>query len=176
MTINISELKAYVILEPPFISISDLKAYMILSPAEEEPPPEPVNGLGFAEERRTDYHDWNDYLGTDGCDYDSFFISGFKIHAEMKNFNPMYVYFVSESHTDSSWFLQALWDFADTTLSNRWSIAQQGYRATEDRGWSHSRLKIRGSGPVLQFKVYSEEGKPFFIAGWSSLETANAAP
>jgi hypothetical protein len=39
----------------------------------------------------------------------------------------------------------------------------------------YNRLKVRGEGLALQYKVYSEEGQPFSIVGWSVYETGNAS-
>jgi len=159
----------------PFIAWAIVLAEFTIT--ETVPPPPPiVPGIFFAEEKDTTYHDWRTYLGTGGCDFDSYFISGFKIHGEMKNFSPMYVYFTSKQEDNSSWFMRTIFDYATNDTTHRWSLAQQGYRATPSRSWTISRLKARGNGPVLQFKIYSEEGKPFNIAGWTSFETVDGLP
>jgi len=36
--------------------------------------------------------------------------------------------------------------------------------------------RIRGQGYSLQFKFFSETGKPFTLIGWSTFDTGNNVP
>lgn len=137
--------------------------------------------ISFAEEKDPNNVDWAS-LSFDE-EYDSFFISGYKVHAEMKKWNPMYIYIVSKTEDGSGFFVQGLWDYSDDPISNRWSTNQAGYLESQrgyidrpGRAYTYTRLKLRGSGPVLQIKITSDDNKPFNIAGWSSFETANQMP
>ena len=72
-------------------------------------------------------------------------------------------------------FIQGVYDFITSDSLQRWSTAQQVYPANlVNRKAGFRRLKVRGKGKSVQFRIYSEEGKPFYIVGWSSAMTGNA--
>jgi hypothetical protein len=128
------------------------------------------------------YYDWYTYgneIGTesDMVSYDSYAVSGYKIHGEAQRFfQPNYVIVYLESEEDSSCFMQGIFDFTNSGASGKWSTKQQVYNSILiNRDVKSRRLKVRGKGRSLQFKFTSEEGKPFTIIGWSTLESANAA-
>lgn len=116
----------------------------------------------------------------DQIDYDSYFISGFRINAELlRNFQAMYIMVFLEDQEDASAFLQGYWDFANDGSSGKWSTTQQCYpmntaNGRDYRSVKHRRLKMRGKGKALQLKFSSETGKPFTMIGWGTMETANA--
>jgi hypothetical protein len=144
-----------------------------------------VTYLSYADVVDTGYQDWITYdtiiSGTQTVDYDSYFITGFRIDAKLiQYFQTNYVLIFLEQETNASCFLQGLWDFSNSADSGKWSTAQQIYNAYTTKGRSyrsvnHRRLKVRGKGKALQFKFYSETGKPFTILGWGLMETSNAS-
>jgi hypothetical protein len=72
-------------------------------------------------------------------------------------------------------FIQGVYDFITSDSLQRWSSPQQVYPANlVNRKAGFRRLKVRGKGKSVQFRIYSEEGKPFYIVGWSSAMTGNA--
>lgn len=129
-----------------------------------------------AEELDEDYVDWFTYDSV-GVDYTSYFISGYKVHGQgQRKFQSNYVYIFS-GEIPSQYNFQALWDYANTGDSGDWSSQTHQTVAVSDTQYDikRNRLKVRGSGLALQFKVYSEPGEPFNIVGWSVWETGNAS-
>lgn len=142
--------------------------------------------LSFADQISETYQDWTVLSSEvsldddDQIDYDSYFISGFRINAELlRNFQAMYIMVFLEDQEDASAFLQGYWDFANDGSSGKWSTTQQCYpmntaNGRDYRSVKHRRLKMRGKGKALQLKFSSETGKPFTMIGWGTMETANA--
>lgn len=139
--------------------------------------------ISFAESYDTTYHDWvihsstvTDPPDTDGIDYSSYFMSGAKVHAHGdKAFTYDYLTVFSRTETNSSCFMQGRWDYANNSDSGKWTNPQQVYSTKRgNRDVSRKRLIIRGFGPALYMRYYSEEGKPFNIIGWSGFVTQDA--
>lgn len=78
------------------------------------------------------------------------------------------------SDTDAGCMMFAKWDWAKRTASNMYSASQQVYNATDrpHRSVQRRKLKVRGSGPALNLRFESQQGKPFHIIGWSTFDTA----
>lgn len=131
-----------------------------------------IYNFTFAEEFDTDYVDWAS-AGTP-VDYDSFFITGYKLHGQGQHrFQIPYIYMYSKSEDLSAYKIQGLWDYAITGDSGRWSVAQLINSWTPNYAVKARRIKIRGRGLVLQLKVSSKTGCPFDIIGWSAYENVN---
>ena len=120
------------------------------------------------------YADWDTFGAA--VDYESYFITGYKIHGEtMRYAQPNYIIVFLDTVANSSCFLRALYDFSNSGNSGKWSTSQQIYNlGTVYRDINYRRLKIRGKGKSIQFKFVSESGKPFSIIGWAMKETQNA--
>lgn len=132
--------------------------------------------LTFSQEQDSGYIDWFSFDGA-GESYSSFFITGYKVHAEgLRNYQINYIVVYSRSETNSSCFVQGLWDYATSGDTGRWSTPQQVYPGWTNSDHQFRRLKIRGKGKACQLKFFSEEGKPFNIIGWTSFELQNAMP
>jgi hypothetical protein len=130
----------------------------------------------FAETNNADYIDWFQY-DLLGEDYDSYFISGYKLRGEgLRKFQSNWVRIFSDTSADVSYNFQAVWDYSLTGNTGRWSSSQRVEHTDQDYSYGARRLKVRGHGRTLQFKVSSVSGKPFHIIGWSSLDTANQMP
>lgn len=162
----------YLIFDQPTACISDAV------PTVPDPPEPPTFniGLAFAEEFRTDYADWVSVTG--GSDVESYFISGYKIQGEgNKRTQANYVSVNYETDPEGSAYINGLWDYAISGDSGRWSGTQQIYAGDQVNFSNRVRkLKIRGDGIVLQLKVVSESGKPFFINGWTTFVTGDQVP
>jgi len=141
--------------------------------------------LSFADLNGNDYHDWTTVAELsededDRVDFESYFITGYKINAELlRFFQTMYVSLFLEDEDNASVFVQGLWDFSNNSQSGKWSTTQQCYNMLGTKGNQykavrHRRLKMRGKGKALQLKVTSDSGKPFTLIGWASMDTANA--
>lgn len=139
------------------------------------------NGAGsyvftFAEFNNSNYVEWFQYDSV-GEDFESYFVSGYKIHGEgLRKFQSNYVTVFSRRNTDVEYYFQGLWDYATSGNTGRWSSQQ--YVTHTDTNYSNSmrRLKIRGHGRALQFKVVSVTGAAFDILGWATFETGNTIP
>lgn len=123
------------------------------------------------------YLDWEGN-SSENYDYTSAFTSGYRVHGDgNKEYQANYVTFVCTDDTGSSAFVQGVWDFANNTLSKKWSAAQQIYNSTPTyRDYRIRKIKIRGWGKALQFRIYGATGVPFNIVGWSAFETGNNVP
>ena len=130
----------------------------------------------FAESWDDTYLDWTIAKGT-GKNYSSYGISGYKVRGDgIRKQANTYVELHSRVEENSSFFFQGLWGYATNAASNRWSSPQQGYRSQTNYTYTQRRLKVRGYGLALQFRFYSDEGAPFNITGWSTMDTVSNAP
>lgn len=130
----------------------------------------------FAETRNTDYLDWFQY-DTIGVDFTSYFISGYRLRGEgIRKFQSNWIKIFSKISEPVAYYFQGLWDYAQTGDTGRWSSKQYIAHSDTDYGYSARRLKVRGHGIVLQFKVESVSGQPFHVIGWVSHDTGNQFP
>jgi hypothetical protein len=132
----------------------------------------------FTFANRTDdtYKDWESYDNF-GIMYNSYLITGFKLSGTaISKFQTNWVNIYSRLETPVTYNFQGLWDFATTGNTGRWSSSQQITHTDTNYSNTSRRLKVRGHGKALQFKVSSVLDQPFDIIGWSSLQTINSAP
>lgn len=122
------------------------------------------------------HRDWNSRSYR--SDYDSYFITGFKIRGDaQRKFQTNYLTVYTENGAETgSCRLQAVWDYAYSPETSRWSNLQETYKNEENTTVSSRRLKIRGHGKALQFRCISKDNLPFIIHGWSAFETGNGQP
>lgn len=139
------------------------------------------------------YIDWYNYSNsvvgdiTQEQDYVSYFVTNYELDGDTQRFvQPNYVMlFIDQPYDDAgnrieqSAFLRGVFDFAISGDTGKWSStaqsSQQIFNANlPNRSLNFRRLKIRGKGRALQFRVHSETGKPFSIVGWSVWKTANS--
>lgn len=120
-------------------------------------------------------------VSTDAKDFTSYFVTGYRLDAEaIKFFQSVYVMLYLKVEPDSGAYLQGIFDFANTGQSGDWSVRQQSSKQqvynldNVERDFHARRLKIRGRGRALQFRVTSQTGKPFEIIGWSNAQSGNA--
>lgn len=131
----------------------------------------------FADRNNDNYRDWVAY-DTTGVDYESYLITGFKLRGQaMRKFQNNYINVYSRLDDTVAYDFQGIWDFASTgNDTGRWSSKQRVIHDDLKYNNAQRRLKVRGHGKALQFKVSSVSGEPFDIIGWSSLQTVNTAP
>lgn len=131
----------------------------------------------FANKSSADYLDWFtfDFLGRS---YDSHFITGYKIRGDaIRKFQSNWVRIFSETTLPVAYTFQGIWDYALTgSGTGRWSAQQHISHSNTDYFTNSARLKVRGHGKALQFRVGSVTGEPFEISGWSAYQSANAIP
>lgn len=133
--------------------------------------------FSWAENITTTYRDWFSFNG-DGINFDSYFITGFKILGQaIQKFQSNWVRVFSRTEEDVSYHFQSIWDYAATgSGTGRWSVKQLINHTDTDYTTSSKRLKVRGHGLAMQFKVSSLDGEPFDIVGWSAQNSVNQLP
>lgn len=131
----------------------------------------------MAEETNPEYIDWFQNDAT-GIDYTSYFITGYKLKGQgLRKFQLGWTRFFSEVNESVSYYVQGIWNFANTgSGTGRWSTRQYVTHTDTNYSVASRRLKIRGHGTTLQLKVTSASGQPFTMLGWVNLDTVNPAP
>ncbi len=132
--------------------------------------------ITWSSEKDGGYVDWLTFNG-DGTEYDSYFITGFKVHGEaMKFFQSNIIHLFMQAEDNSSIYVTGIWDYATSGNTGLFSNQHQGYRTQANRSILYNRLRIRGRGIALQLKFESDGVKPFTVVGWAAWETGNASP
>lgn len=131
----------------------------------------------WAELSNADYIDWYQ-KDTTGTDYESTFTTGYQIKAKgLTKFQENWVRLFSKvSAENAKYYFQSIWAYATSPSTGRWSTQQLINHDVGNYSIVNNRLKIRGSGEAVQFKVTSISGEPFHIIGWSTLDTGNQIP
>lgn len=133
-----------------------------------------LNTITFSFEKDEDYLDWQS-SGT-GVDYDSYFVAGYRLAGDgQRRFQIPYIYIFSRTEEPriSGYKIQAIWDYASTSTSGRWSRPEVVTIDNQDFHMQFRRHKLRGMGIVLQIKVQSRTGLPFDVMGWSAYKNIN---
>jgi hypothetical protein len=131
--------------------------------------PSPTLRYTFGGYRDNTVMDWVTYGGIDTPGY---LIAGAvnKGSARLRKDVPyLSTFFENLNPIESSCFIQSQWDWTSSSLSNRWSIPRQAFRAVRsDPGLTMvtTRNKIRGGGKSVAFKFSTETNKPFHLYGW----------
>ncbi len=131
----------------------------------------------FADRNNEEYVDWFKY-DTTGKNYVSYFITGFKLRGQaIRKFQSNWVRIFSRLYDPVKYYFQGIWDFANTgNDTGRWSVKQVIEHTDMKYSNASRRLKVRGSGLAMQYKVTSIDGEPFDIIGWTSLQSTNGEP
>lgn len=131
----------------------------------------------FASKINSSYIDWFQYDLVERP-YSSYFITGYKLRgAAIRKFQNNWLRVFSRTEEPVSYYFQGIWDYATTgSGTGRWSARQLIDHTDTNYSTSSRRLKVRGHGITLQFRVESFDNSPFFLAGWSTYDTANAVP
>lgn len=130
----------------------------------------------FANRTADTYKDWESYDDF-GIMYNSYFKSGQRLDGQaLAKGQANWVNIYSRTEEPVKYNFQALWDFANTGDTGRWSSSQQITHTDTNYSNANRRLKVRGHGKAMQFKVSSVLDEPFDIIGWASFRTINAIP
>lgn len=139
------------------------------TPGFKYPSSTPANDFTFADEHDEDYFDWFSFDSI-GVAFESSFVTGYKVHTKgIGRFGVQYLITFSKSIDPNSFTIQGIWDYALDSNSGRFSVPQV-INNTAGPGVRVRRVKIRGRGYALQFKVSSIEGRPFSLIGWTLVE------
>lgn len=141
-------------------------------------------GITFALFNNENLVDWSKEVGSNphvGFDFFSYFVSGYKLRGEgIRKFQSNWVeLWGNVVAADQQFDFTGLFDYAIANTSGRWTNKQRVHLAgQDDDGLSRKakRLKIRGHGKVLQFRIDSVAGHPFNIEGWATYDTVNQKP
>lgn len=140
------------------------------------------NGSGsynitFGERTDDTYRDWFKYDNF-GVNFVSYLITGYKLRGQgIRKFQSNWVLIFSRLDDAVSYKFQGIWDYATTgSGTGRWSTNQLVGHTNLSYSNAFRRLKVRGHGKSLQFRVSSVDNEPFDIIGWSTLQTVQGAP
>lgn len=133
--------------------------------------------ITFAEPYDISYKDFVSY-DNEGNNFISYFITGYKLDGQASNkFQQNYVLVFANSEDYSEFFIQGIWDFANSINAGRHTSKQKlFFEPLLYRKYEYRKVKIRGNGKAVQLKFISEDGKPFDISGWARFETINRMP
>jgi hypothetical protein len=131
----------------------------------------------FADTLADEYGDWGSYEDLP-IFYNSYFITGYKLLGQgLRKFQSNWVELFSRIETPVKFRFQALWDFANTgSGTGRWSTNQIVEHTDTNYSNARRRLKVRGHGKAMQFRVSSVNDEPFDVIGWAAAETINGVP
>lgn len=133
-----------------------------------------VNAFSVSQFNRDTYLDWGTY-NLAGSSFLSYFITGYRVRGELlKKFQSNYIVVTMRQEEDASALVQGVWDYSNSSQTGHFTSSQQAFKDNGERDYSRRKLKMRGNGYSLQFKFYSQTGKPFTIIGWSVAESGNA--
>ncbi len=125
----------------------------------------------------TAYGDWRTPNAGIPLNYDSYAITGYKIHGQaIVDFQPNTIVFYMNTVNDSACRLQTIWDYSNSFNSNLESTWKQMYREKPFRDVQIFQDRLMGMGKAFQFKIFSEPFKPFEVIGWALWESVNSAP
>lgn len=143
----------------------------------------------------TSFLDFSDLL-TNGLDYSSYLTTYYLTNGDDMAYLQAPFLFAYLKNTEqqtpsveSSCFLQARWDWSNSSAGNKWGTPIQLYKKrmllfTNDDGEATdsgypivtTRNKLRGKGRALQLHYYSETGKDFQLVGWNILTSKAGTP
>jgi hypothetical protein len=136
-----------------------------------------AHNFTFADKINASYLDWFQFDLTENS-YLSYFITGYKVRGQgIRKFQNNWVRIFSSISEPVAYYFQGIWDYATQgSGTGRWSSKQLIEHTDTNYSTASKRLKVRGSGLALQFRVESVEQQPFDITGWSALQSGNSSP
>lgn len=133
-----------------------------------------ANRLSFAEERDVNFLDFKSFDGV-GVDAEAYTVSGFKVHGDgQKKWQTNYIYIFCDNSVTNKFYFQSIWDYHNDSASGEYGSRQLVGGTQPYKSYTFNRLKIRGMGVALQFKITSLPGQSFNVVGWSAFESSNA--
>lgn len=130
----------------------------------------------FAELDEDTHSDWGSVLGGPVVPK-AYFTTGYRIRGNaIKKTQANYLRIFVDAEKPQEFHISGQWDYSNSGNSGRWTAKQRLEFNSNVYDYLSRRIKIRGNGLVLQFKVESIGNSPFSIVGWSSFETGNERP
>ncbi len=132
------------------------------------------SNITFSEEndftRFVDFFDENQV----GYNFISYFITGYKLVGKaLLKFQSPYVYVFSRNPSGNSYYIQAIWDYAGSGLSGKFSVKQKKSNLQSNFFDMYHKVRLRGRGLAMQIKVTSVDGMPFDLMGWGVWNEVN---
>lgn len=130
--------------------------------------------MTFAEEFDYGFHDFDSLDGT-GSDYTSYFLTNGDMDGDaQRKFQHNYIWLYANSGSEVK--VQPLWNYANSSTSGNVGTSQLCVFNEASKSHNFKKIKIRGSGRILQLKFTSLTGQPFDLSGWSTFITQNQSP
>lgn len=130
----------------------------------------------FGETKDSTFKDFT-VATTTGVDYTSYLVTGYKLDPgqAMRKFQINYVTVYTRFLDNPQFYFRGIFNTGNAVGSGHWGTNQLvQFPEVGDFDYRSRKLKVRGSGKALQFKISSVTGKPFDISGWSKFQTANS--
>lgn len=129
----------------------------------------------FSEQRDENYVDWAAMGGS--VTYESYLITGSRVYGEgIKSFQVDYLTLHALGGQQTQCDLQARWDWSSTGNTGKWSSIQRLVFGGTDYEYKSKRMKLRGSGKSVQYKISSVDNNPMALIGWTAMISANRQP
>lgn len=132
----------------------------------------------FAVEKDEDFVDWKSEEA-EGFDFSSFFVSGYKLKGEgIRNYQSNWIELWNNTEdSNCEYVFRGMFDFNKNLAIHRVTYPQT-ITLTQNTEITRKakRLKVRGRGKALQFRIDSVSGEPFNIEGWSTVDSVNKLP
>ncbi len=130
--------------------------------------------ITFAEEN--DFSTYRDFISENNTGYNfiSYFFSGYNSAGKfLTKFQTPYVYMFSRNPSSNSYGIAAVWDYAGSGLTGKWSTRQIKSNSPNNFFNMYHKIRLRGRGLAMQIHVTSVDGKPFDLMGWSVWSETN---
>lgn len=125
----------------------------------------------------TNYVDFKTVDGV-GKDFTSYLITGYSVDqgGAARRSQANYVMLFVKYQDNPQFTFQGVYDFGNASDSMRWGTAQTvSFPELGSYDYQVRKLKIRGTGRSIQFRIASISGKPFNLSGWSRWQTSNTS-
>lgn len=133
------------------------------------------NLMTFAEQNDQSYLDWIS-LPSGPVDDPGYFVSGYRVRGDaIKKSQANYILVMVDDEASQEFFFSSVYDYSINQNNGRWSSRQKLEFLDETYKYRSRRLKLRGHGKAIQFRVETSVGKGFNLVGWSTFESANSA-
>lgn len=129
-----------------------------------------ITFAGVLNDNRVDWEDYDD----EGEDFESFFDAGYVVRGQgIRKFQSNYLQVFADAEASSSFRIRGMWNFAISGDSGKWGTSQTFYVNETNFNRKPIRIKLRGRGIVLQYRIYNNANYPCTIFGWSAFDTGN---
>lgn len=130
--------------------------------------------FSYSEPKEGVYRDWST-LVVGGTVAPAFFVSGYRIRGDaMRDQQSNYMTVYGTPDPPSRFTVRCIWDYALDEVAVRWSTPQMVFMNDQKYQYRGKKLKLRGHGKSVQFRVDSVDDYDFNIIGWSTYDTVNA--